>query len=162
MNVADSPEIAVRFGSASVRTTPALSIARRVAVTGRQTGLIEAAPVKPLPGTSGRTVGGERIAIVENDDRGAVIHAGTEIDAQLLDDVAPHFRDGDLEHHLVAAADDDRVDDLLGAADQPRRDLAGLLGLDRAGYRAGQDDAVADALDLDAGQGLPAARRARR
>src|SRR3981081_1144645 len=33
MNVADSPEIAVRLGSASVRTTPALSIARTVACT---------------------------------------------------------------------------------------------------------------------------------
>src|ERR1700677_3198364 len=33
MNVADSPEIAVRLGSASVRTTPALSIARIVACT---------------------------------------------------------------------------------------------------------------------------------
>ena len=31
MKVADSPEIAVRFGSASVRTTPALSMARSVA-----------------------------------------------------------------------------------------------------------------------------------
>src|SRR5947209_12209136 len=33
MNVADSPEIAVRFGSARVRITPALSIARMVACT---------------------------------------------------------------------------------------------------------------------------------
>src|SRR6202008_458256 len=33
MKVADSPEIAVRFGSASVRTTPALSMARMVACT---------------------------------------------------------------------------------------------------------------------------------
>ena len=33
MKVADSPEIAVRLGSASVRTTPALSIARSVACT---------------------------------------------------------------------------------------------------------------------------------
>ncbi len=33
MNVADSPEIAVRLGSASVFTTPALSIARKVALT---------------------------------------------------------------------------------------------------------------------------------
>ena len=33
MKVADSPEIAVRFGSANVRTTPALSIARSVAWT---------------------------------------------------------------------------------------------------------------------------------
>src|SRR5260370_34146657 len=32
IKVADSPEIAVRLGSASVRTTPALSIARMVAV----------------------------------------------------------------------------------------------------------------------------------
>ena len=74
-----------------------------------------------------------------------------EIDAQLLDDVAPHFGDGDLQHHLIAAAHDDRVDDLFGAADQPRGEVAGLLGLDRARYRAGQNDAVADALDLDAG-----------
>ena len=33
MKVADSPETAVRLGSASVRTTPALSIARTVAWT---------------------------------------------------------------------------------------------------------------------------------
>src|SRR3954449_10793995 len=33
MKVADSPEIAVRLGSASVRMTPALSIARIVALT---------------------------------------------------------------------------------------------------------------------------------
>src|SRR5947208_4475157 len=33
IKVADSPEIAVRLGSASVRTTPALSIARMVACT---------------------------------------------------------------------------------------------------------------------------------
>src|ERR1700722_13315945 len=33
MKVADSPEIAVRLGSARVRTTPALSMARKVAVT---------------------------------------------------------------------------------------------------------------------------------
>src|SRR5882757_5080699 len=33
MKVADSPEIAVRLGSARVRTTPALSIARNVALT---------------------------------------------------------------------------------------------------------------------------------
>src|SRR6201981_3081730 len=33
INVADSPEIAVRFGSASVRTTPALSLARDVDLT---------------------------------------------------------------------------------------------------------------------------------
>ena len=37
MNVADSPEIAVRFGSASVRTTPALSIARSGRADRRQT-----------------------------------------------------------------------------------------------------------------------------
>src|SRR5947207_7240937 len=36
MKVADSPEIAVRLGSASVRTTPALSIARIVAWTDRK------------------------------------------------------------------------------------------------------------------------------
>src|SRR6202011_5997470 len=52
MKVADSPEIAVRLGSASVRTTPALSIARMVAVTeGRP--LLKAETPRPLPGTSG-------------------------------------------------------------------------------------------------------------
>src|SRR5579859_7952902 len=52
INVADSPEMAVRFGSASVRTTPALSIARKVAVTeGRP--LVRAPVLKPLAGTSG-------------------------------------------------------------------------------------------------------------
>jgi thioredoxin-like negative regulator of GroEL len=50
MNVADSPEIAVRFGSASVRTTPALSIARSVAVTD---GIEPNDPVKAVAGTSG-------------------------------------------------------------------------------------------------------------
>src|SRR6202023_4318653 len=53
MKVADSPEIAVRFGSASVRTTPALSIARRVAVTEGRPALVRAAAVRLLPGTSG-------------------------------------------------------------------------------------------------------------
>src|SRR5438132_4194697 len=50
INVADSPEIAVRLGSASVRTTPALSIARRTAWT--DTGEPNEAP-RPLPETSG-------------------------------------------------------------------------------------------------------------
>src|SRR5271154_4966536 len=53
MNVADSPEIAVRFGSASVRTTPALSIARRVAVTDGTPALFRACVTRELPGTSG-------------------------------------------------------------------------------------------------------------
>ena len=30
-----------------------------------------------------------------------------------------------------------------------------MLGLDRAGYRTGQHDTVADALDLDSRQGMP-------
>jgi hypothetical protein len=50
MNVADSPEMAVRLGSASVRITPALSIARIVAVTE---GVEPNDVVKALPGTSG-------------------------------------------------------------------------------------------------------------
>ena len=53
MKVADSPEIAVRFGSASVRTTPALSIARIVAVTvGSPLRTLEA--WSPLSDTRGR------------------------------------------------------------------------------------------------------------
>ena len=46
--VADSPEIAVRLGSASVFTTPALSIARSVAVTVGTPSLFTAAPVSEL------------------------------------------------------------------------------------------------------------------
>src|SRR3984957_9437684 len=50
MNVADSPEIAVRLGSARVRITPALSIARIVAVTE---GVEPNDAVVELPATSG-------------------------------------------------------------------------------------------------------------
>src|SRR5947207_14350371 len=53
MNVADSPEIAVRLGSASVRTTPALSMARRVAVTDGMLPMPPNVPVAALPATSG-------------------------------------------------------------------------------------------------------------
>src|SRR6476660_5045968 len=53
INVADSPEIAVRLGSASVRTTPALSIARSVAVTEGTPALLRACVTRELPGTSG-------------------------------------------------------------------------------------------------------------
>src|SRR4029077_13061719 len=53
INVADSPEIDVRFGSARVRTTPARSIARRVAVTDGRPALFKAAAVNALPETSG-------------------------------------------------------------------------------------------------------------
>src|SRR3979490_1217478 len=62
-NVADSPEIAVRFGSASVRTTPALSIARRVAVTEGRPALVKAAAAKPLPGTSGQLFAGNGVLL---------------------------------------------------------------------------------------------------
>src|ERR1700678_3440712 len=50
MKVADSPEMAVRLGSARVRTTPALSIARKVAVTD---GVEPNDVVRALPETSG-------------------------------------------------------------------------------------------------------------
>src|SRR3954471_8351953 len=50
INVADSPEIAVKFGSASVRTTPAVSIARSVAVTD---GTEPNEVARLLPGTRG-------------------------------------------------------------------------------------------------------------
>ena len=65
--------------------------------------------------------------------------------------------DRDLEHHLVAAAYGNRVDDLVGAAHQARGEIARLLRLDRARRRAAQHHGVADALDLDVGvrQRLP-------
>ena len=113
---------------------------------------------KAVVGDQRSAKGGEWVAVVEVHDRGAVVHAGAEIDAHLLDNVAPHFRNIDLQHHLVAAADGDGVDDLVGAADQPRGEVAGLLGFDRARYRAGQDHAFADAIDLDSRQRLPQGR----
>ena len=99
--------------------------------------------------------GRERVGVVEIHHGRAVVHAGGEIDAHLLDDVAPHFRNIDLQHDLIAAAHDDAVDDLFGTADQPRRDVARLLRFDRAGNRTGQDDAFADAFDLDSRKALP-------
>src|ERR1700719_777056 len=48
MKVAASPEIAVRFGSARVRTTPALSIARKVAVTVGKPALLTAEATSEL------------------------------------------------------------------------------------------------------------------
>ena len=50
--MADSPEIAVKFGSASVCTTPALSIARSVAVMEGKP-LDKADALMPLPETRG-------------------------------------------------------------------------------------------------------------
>src|SRR3981081_853129 len=50
IKVADSPEIAVRLGSARVRTTPALSMARSVACTD---GVEPKLPARALPATSG-------------------------------------------------------------------------------------------------------------
>ena len=50
---------------------------------------------------------GERVGVVEVDHGRAVADAAVEIDAELLDDVALHFGDRHLEHHLVAAADGD-------------------------------------------------------
>src|SRR6185369_13021764 len=81
--------------------------------------------------------------------RGAVVHVGREIDTQLLDDAAGYFGDRNLQHHLVAAADGDRIDDLFLATHEAGGDIGGLLRLDRARRGAGQNHAIADALDQD-------------
>ena len=73
MKVADSPEIAVRLGSASVRTTPALSIARSVAVTD---GVAPNDVVQAVAGDQRAADSGERIGVVEVHDRGAVVQVG--------------------------------------------------------------------------------------
>ena len=62
MNVADSPEMAVRFGSASVRTTPALSIARIVALTD---GVEPNDPVMALLATSGEPLAVKGLALLK-------------------------------------------------------------------------------------------------
>ena len=80
-------------------------------------------------------IGRKRIGVVEIDDVRAVAQRAGQVDAELLDDVALDFGDGDLEHDLVAAADDDGVDDLVAVltpsaephAEEPRRDVVGLL-----------------------------------
>ena len=61
IKVADSPEIAVRLGSASVRTTPALSIARSVAWTD---GIVPNELVRPLVGTSGALLAVNGLALL--------------------------------------------------------------------------------------------------
>src|SRR5438067_514999 len=93
--------------------------------------------------------GAKRIGIVEIHDRGAVVHGGREIDAQLLDDAAGDFSDRNFQHHLVAAADGDRIDDLVGAAHEAGGDIGGLLRLDRVRRGAAQYYAVADAFYHD-------------
>ena len=74
----------------------------------------------------------ERIGVVEVEHRAAAAERAAEIDAELLDDVALHFGDGDLEHHLVAAAHGDAVDHLVG-----RRRPAGRRDRRPAALRSG-------------------------
>ena len=127
-----SPEIAVRFGSASVRITPARSMARSVAVTAAV-----APPMTTLVLTSAWPTTGNGLVLLKLSDalrrRSAL---PLKIDAELLDDVALHFGDGDLEHHLVAAAHRDAVDHLVAVAGKPRGEIEGLLRLGRARRRA--------------------------
>src|SRR3954451_15186803 len=61
MKVADSPEIAVRLGSASVRTTPAFSIARSVAWTD---GVAPNDAERALPDTSAPLFGVNGLALL--------------------------------------------------------------------------------------------------
>ncbi len=93
----------------------------------------------------------EGIGVVEVYDRGAVVEAAAEVDAELLDDRSRDFGDRDLQHHLIAAADHDGVDDLFGAARQPRGEIARLLCLDRVRRGAGKYHAVAETFDLNVG-----------
>ena len=142
----------VRFGQ---RAHHARALHRAHGRLHRRKTLGDAYDLRAVLANQRAAVGRERVAVIEVHDGGAVVHAGTEVDAHLLDDVAPYLGDVDLQHHLVAAADGDGVDDLVGAAHQARGEITGLLGLDRARYRAGEDDAVADAFDLNSRQRLP-------
>ena len=123
-NFAVSPDTAVRLGSASICTRPTCSSALSAPCTlfGDAAG---AAVVKAVSGLSVvllRTADLTRLAarqIAERaaeqaewlavddatigtprDDRGA-----GQVDAELLGDVALHFGDAHLEHHLLAAGD---------------------------------------------------------
>ena len=145
--------MAVRFGSASVRITPARSIARSVVVTDFQV------PADGVRRDEGLANHRKRVGVAEVENRLAEIGAAgrrSEVDAELLDDVTLHFRDRHLEHDLVAAVNVDAVDDLLAVVDEARGDIEGLLCLDRGRDIAGQHEAVAEPLDTDvqAGQRL--------
>ena len=103
---------------------------------------------------------GERVVVVEVDDRATETEAAAQIDAELLDQVALDFSDRHLQHDLIAVAHDDRVDDFGAGADrldracidQPRRDVEGLLRFRLARDKTRQDHAVdADALDAHVG-----------
>jgi hypothetical protein len=106
----------------------------------------------------------ERIGVVEIDHRGAVAERAGEVDAELLDDVALDLGDGHLEYDLVAAADDDGVDDFAAERDgiggagakQPHRDVVGLLRLGLARCGAAENDAFA--ADVGIRQDLPDCR----
>ena len=102
--------------------------------------------------TSGWPKRGERLGGVEIDHRRADAEAAVEIDAELLDHVALHFRDRHLEHDLVAAVNRDAVDDLAcrrrPAATAISNACCASTGLADV---AGQHDAVAQAFDMDVG-----------
>ena len=121
-------------------------MARKVAVTD---GTLPNDPRHCVAGDQRTAVGGKRVGVVEIHHRGAVGHGGRQVDAHLLDDVARDFGDGHLQHHLVAAANRDRIDHLVRAADQAGGHVGGLLCLDRCCGGAAQHHAVADTVDLD-------------
>ena len=81
---------------------------------------------------------------------GSIVGTRTrDIDTELLDDVALHFGNRDLQHDLVAAMDGDAVDDLVAVVNQPRGNIEGLLRFDRRRDIARQHDAVAQSLDVN-------------
>ena len=96
----------------------------------------------------------ERVGVVEVEHVLAGGKRATEIDAELLDDVALDLGDGDLEHHLVAAAHRDAVDDLVAVAGEAGGEIVGLLRFGLARHRAGQHDAVGEALDAMSASGI--------
>ena len=124
------------------------------------TPLSEAA-VKPLSVTSGRPKAVNGLLLLKFTDRGAVVHAGAEIDAHLLDDVAPHF--GDMTLSITWSRPRTTIE--LTTLSAPPTSRAAMspacwasIGLDTEPVRI---DAVADALDLHAGRSA-SARRGRR
>ena len=69
-------------------------------------------PLEPAAnGIARRPIDREGIGGVEIDDGRAVTEAAAEIDPQLLDDLAVHFRDRHFQQDLVATQDNDGVVD---------------------------------------------------
>ena len=144
-----SPESAIRFGSASVRTTPFSSSASRTTFSAKSP-VVE----RERGGAEARRVDQRPVAEAAAERDVAVREQEVGIGAELLDHLARHLGEADRQHHLLAAGDLHQVGDLargvaLGERQRP-------LHAQRVREASAQHQAVARRPHLDrlAGQQL--------